>query len=267
MHKHAVLLQVLQTLTAAPARMTVVDTHAGAGVYDLEGAEAQRSAEAQAGIARLLAEPRPPGAFAPLRAAVQALNRRPQGRLYPGSPLLIAGGLREGDRYVGCELRADDYQALSRVLAEHSRAAGPQLQALNTDGFAAAPRLARLHGEGRALLLIDPPYERGDDHARMVETLTALARGGPPTPALIWAPIKDLETYDALLRRLESLPYSEGWSAEARLRPLTNPMRLNGSAMIGLGLPPPPGLKAICDWAAASAGERGAEGRATLLFC
>jgi len=63
--KHAVLTRILVHLLGKPAAFRVIDTHAGAGVYDLAGAEAGRSGEWRAGIGRLLA--------APITPAVQAL--------------------------------------------------------------------------------------------------------------------------------------------------------------------------------------------------
>ena len=262
--KHAILLQALTGLTADPTQLDVIDTHAGAGVYDLRGDMAQRSRESEAGVARLLSDPAAPTALAPLKARIASLNGGGPLRIYPGSPWLIAKALRAGDRYRGCELRPDDHATLAQCLADMERTSGATLRAVMTDGFALVDRLERA-GE-RTLLLIDPPYERGDDYARIVETLGKAHAARPGLAALVWAPIKDLETFDALLRALEGLPFQQGWAAEVRLRPLRDPMRLNGSALIGLGLPVPPGTDAICAWAAASAGEAGALGRVTPLF-
>lgn len=262
MHKHAILLQVLAELTAEPAPLTVVDTHAGAGVYDLQGELARRSGEAEAGVIRLLEDPASPQAFAPLKLAVRSLSRGKEARFYPGSPRLIGDTLRPGDSYIGCELRSDDHAALARELAARSARAGPRLSARQEDGYAFA---AGLQARGRTLIFIDPPYERGDDYARIVQALAAIEdRAG--VSALVWAPIKDLETFDALLRGLEGLSFGQGWAAEVRLRPLRNPMTLNGAAMIGLGVAAPPGAQAICEWTAHAAGEAGGFGRVSPLF-
>ena len=86
--KHAALLQVLDR--RGPGPLSVIDTHAGRGLYDLGGPEAQRSGEAAAGIGQLMRAKDLPTAFAPLRAAVSELNKGGETRLYPGSPLLIA---------------------------------------------------------------------------------------------------------------------------------------------------------------------------------
>src|SRR5665213_984729 len=72
--KHAVLTHIMRALTVAPGALTVIDTHAGAGLYDLAGAEARRTGEAEAGVVRLMADAEAPAAFADLRAAVRRAN-------------------------------------------------------------------------------------------------------------------------------------------------------------------------------------------------
>ena len=59
--KHVVLLALCDALTAKPTPCFALDTHAGRGLYALDGNSAQRTREAQEGIGRLLAEaPRHP---------------------------------------------------------------------------------------------------------------------------------------------------------------------------------------------------------------
>ncbi len=119
--KHAILLQVLARLRLG-GPLTVVDTHAGAGLYDLGGEAAAKSGEAALGVGRLMADPSTPPAFAPLKGAVVAVNSGGPLRLYPGSPWLIVQALRPGDAYVGCELRPDDYGVLAREIGRAAAA-------------------------------------------------------------------------------------------------------------------------------------------------
>ncbi|MGC3971916.1 MAG: 23S rRNA (adenine(2030)-N(6))-methyltransferase RlmJ [Pirellulales bacterium] len=165
--KHAGLLRLLSELTAAGAPLTVIDTHAGRGLYDLAGAEARKSGEAEAGIAKLMAAPDAPPEFRPLTGAVAALNKGGEVRRYPGSPWLIAEALRAGDRYVACELRAEEHAALAQALKGR-----PGVRTLNADGYLAA--VEQCPAQGRVLVLIDPPFEKPDDYGRIVETLAAL---------------------------------------------------------------------------------------------
>jgi 23S rRNA (adenine2030-N6)-methyltransferase len=123
------------------------------------------------------------------------------------------------------------------------------------DGYDGAVR--NLPPEGQALVLIDPPFERGDDYDRCLATLQAITRHSPRAAIMIWLPLKDLETFDAFVRRAEEIRPVR--VAEVRLRPLLDPMRMNGCALVlaaapeGLDLD----LAAICEWTASRLGEGG----------
>jgi len=229
LQKHAIVLALLKALTADEAPLSVIDTHAGAGAYDLGGDMALRSGEAAAGIGRLLALDEVPTVFVPLVAAVKALNGDGAGRLYPGSPLLVARHLRKTDRYAGCELRPDDFDSLRRTLAPYALA-----QAVKDDGYATA--VARAGRGGRTFVLIDPPFERSDDYAQIVATTRAVLARDKDAVIAAWMPLKDLETFDAFMRAMETVT-NDALAAELRLRPLTDPMKMNGCAMVVVGAP------------------------------
>ncbi|TCS03901.1 23S rRNA (adenine(2030)-N(6))-methyltransferase RlmJ [Caulobacter sp. BK020] len=259
LQKHAILLALLKALTAEDAPLSVIDTHAGAGAYDLGGDMAQRSGEAAAGIGRLLAMAQVPAVFAPLVAAVKALNRDGAGTLYPGSPLLVARHLRKIDRYTACELRPDDFDSLRRTLAPYAFA-----QAVQDDGYAtAAARAGKgAKNEGRTFVLIDPPFERSDDYAQIVATTRAVLARDKTAVIAAWTPLKDLETFDAFMRAMETVT-NDALAAELRLRPLTDPMKMNGSAMVMVGAPPSTegAIAESTTWLADTLGEAGAKAR------
>ena len=255
--KHGLLLWLLGRMARDERRMLVVDTHAGSGLYDL-GEGAVRSKEAQAGIARLMSAARLPGELAALKEAVQARNGgRDEVRWYPGSPLLIADSLRKGDRYVACELRPEEYDLLAERLKGREG-----VETRQADGYEIVRAVAP--GERRRLVLIDPPFERPDDYVRCAETAGALMRQDPDTVIAIWLPIKDMETFDGFLRRLSEAGVKQALAAEVRLRPLTNPMTMNGCAVVLIN--PPEGAQAaaqaICEWTAIALGEPGGRGEA-----
>ncbi len=250
--KHAALTRLMARLTADGAPLFVLDTHAGRGLYDLSGEEARRSGEAEAGIAKLMEAGDLPAAFAPLRAAVERLNPGGKVRFYPGSPRLIADAMRPGDRYLACELRPEEHQALAAILKGR-----PGVETLGADGYAAA--VQRLPPTGPALVLIDPPFERADDYVRCVDTLAAIARRNPSAIVMIWAPIKDLETFDGFLRGAEEAGAGPLTVVEARMRPLTDPMKMNGCALVLARSPADldAELDEICSWTVRSLGEGG----------
>jgi 23S rRNA (adenine2030-N6)-methyltransferase len=247
--KHAGLLALLERL---PRPLTVIDTHAGRGLYDLAGAEARKSGEAQAGIVRLMAAKDAPAAFAGLKAAVAALNGAGPVRRYPGSPWLIAQALGTADRYLACELRPDEHSALKSLLKDR-----PSVATLCADGYAAAAE--RCPPAGAVLVLIDPPFERADDYARIVETVARVRGKNPAAALLVWLPLKDLETFDGFLRDLEDAAPAPALVAEARMRPLTDPMKMNGCALVLVGGPDglTEPLEAICAWTVGALGEGG----------
>ncbi len=260
--KHALLLAVLDRMIGGAEPLTVIDTHAGAGLYSLQEDAARRSGEAQVGVARLIADPNAPAVLAPLVEAVRACNPAGELQSYPGSPWLAVRALRRGDAYLGCELRPDDHRDLVANLA--SLAGGPRVELLQADGYAvAARRLAQ--ARGRALLLIDPPFERADDYARVAELIAG--RPAPARqPALIWTPLKDLETFDAFLDALERAGPASLVAAQARLRPLDDPMRMNGCAVVLVDAPDvEPDARAVCGWVAARLGGPGGGARVERL--
>lgn len=249
--KHALVVWLLER-RQADGPLTVIDTHAGAGVYDLTG-DAVRSQEAEAGVARLMTADRRPPLIEALAAAVATLNPEGGARLYPGSPLLIAGRLRRDDHYLGFELNPPVLALLQEALAPFANT-----EARGGDGYdQARAEAARSRG---AFVLIDPPFEQPDDYHRAADTAAAIVRADPRATVAIWTPLKDMETFDGFLRRLDQAGAQRALIAEVRLRPLTNPMKMNGCAVVVLN--PPTGAQAaadeICGWVAETLGGEGA---------
>jgi 23S rRNA (adenine2030-N6)-methyltransferase len=197
--KHAVLVRILLHLRAKPAPFRVIDTHAGAGLYDLAGAEAGRSPEWREGIGRLvgaaIAE-RPRALLAPYLDAVAALNSAGKLTTYPGSPALVRAFLRPQDRLVACELEPNAAAALKCYLGRDLRC-----KAVAIDGWTALNAYVPPK-ERRGLILIDPPFEEASEFTRLAHGLEAAHRKWAGGSYLLWYPIKEREGPDALARRL-----------------------------------------------------------------
>lgn len=248
--KHAGLLALLPKLQGK-VPLNVIDTHAGAGAYDLMGVEAQKSGEAEAGIARLMAAKDTPAVFEPLKAAVRAFNPKGGLQRYPGSPLLIAKALRPTDKYLACELRPEEHASLKVLMKPHHN-----VRANCEDGYQA---LEADPPKGPALVLIDPPFERADDYRRTADAIALLRGRNSEAVVLAWLPLKDLETFDGFLRMLEDVVDAPMLAAETRIRPLTDPMKMNGCALVlvgGVGGMMEP-LKAASTWTAGTLGQGG----------
>jgi 23S rRNA (adenine2030-N6)-methyltransferase len=240
-HKHIVLTRVLDYLRQKPAAFRVVDTHAGAGRYDLLGPQAARSGEWRDGIGRLLAMPRSGAAgtdpaqalIAPYLDIVAALNPGGTLRHYPGSPLIVKALLRRQDRLIACELEPNAATSLKAVLHGDARA-----KALAIDGwmalFANIPPKER-----RGLIVIDPPYEESVEFARLSDTLVQAHRKWPSGLYLLWYPIKAREAPDALARRLRRLSVPKVLRCEFTIAPLRADGALAGSGLIIVNPPFP----------------------------
>ena len=257
--KHAVLLALMEALQAAVPALQVIDSHAGAGIYDLAGDEARRTGEAAAGISKAEVAGDQPPSIAALLGAVLRLNGGKPGTLYPGSPWLIADALRPADRYTGFELRDDDFALLRRSVAAFAGA-----DAVQGDGWQALTLRPPRQGAA-SLLLIDPPYEGGDDGLRAAALTRRAMMLQLRSCVAIWTPIKDLASFDVLRSEVEDRAGGAPvLCAQLRLRPLTDPMRLNGCAMLIAGAPA--GVEArlsqVAAWCARALGEPGAVGLA-----
>jgi 23S rRNA (adenine2030-N6)-methyltransferase len=240
-HKHIVLTRVLEYLRQKPAPFRVVDTHAGAGRYDLLGPQAARSGEWRDGIERLFAAPRSGAAgtdsaqalVAPYLDIVAALNPGGTLRLYPGSPLIVKALLRRQDRLIACELEPSAAASLQVVLHGDARA-----KALAIDGwmalFANIPPKER-----RGLIVIDPPYEEGVEFTRLFDTLARAHRKWASGLYLLWYPIKAREAPDALARRLRRLSVPKILRCELSIAPPRAESALAGSGLIIVNPPFP----------------------------
>ncbi len=201
--KHLALVELLRLLTGKDKKLFVLDTHAGAGGYELGSALALRTREAEHGILRLLSASRAgmPDAVARYLAAVQAYDRkfgRSQGLLrhYPGSPRLVRAALRPGDRLVACERHPQEFLALKREFSG-DRA----VEVREEDGYHAV-KASLPPPERRGLILIDPPFEATDEFERVLRAVRHGLRRFATGCYAIWYPIKDAAAVSAFLDAL-----------------------------------------------------------------
>jgi len=229
--KHTILVGLLQALKEKPAPFCYVDTHAGAGRYDLRGSEALKTQEAHAGVARLLgAKTQSPllRAYLDLLAALNLPGHSGEAiAIYPGSPLIASHFLRQSDRAVLCELQPDEAAALKALFAGDTRIGVHQ-----RDGYAAlAPLLPPK--ERRGLVLIDPPFEAQDAEFRAIEAALQVARARWPTGIYaLWYPIKLREQTRPFHRWFVQNDVRKTLIAELLVHPDDSPLRLNGCGMV-----------------------------------
>ena len=191
--KHIVLARILTYLQDKPAAFRVIDTHAGAGLYDLDSDEARRSGEWLTGIARLMQARLSNETAAltkPYLDIVRAFNPKGELRAYPGSPLIARGLLRPQDRLVACELEPKARKALIDALRRDEQA-----RVVDLDGWVALPAFVPPK-ERRGLVLIDPPFEAKDEFERLGETFSVAFAKWPTGIFVIWYPAKSRRATD-----------------------------------------------------------------------
>lgn len=186
--KHAVLARILVHLMHKEAPFRFIDTHAGAGRYDLSGDEARRSPEWREGIARVLMA-RPPAPVGELlRPYLQAVGPHDaEGRpvAYPGSPAIAQTLMRAQDRIALCEANPDEREALIAALGRDRR-----LSIVSTDGYVALNAYLPPK-ERRGVILIDPPFEAPGEAGGIVHALERALRKWPTGAYVAWRPIRD----------------------------------------------------------------------------
>ncbi|GGF53641.1 ribosomal RNA large subunit methyltransferase J [Azorhizobium oxalatiphilum] len=227
--KHAALARVLTYFAKKDNAYRVVDTHAGAGIYDLGGTSALKTGEADEGIERVLAAdlPEPVAALlAPYLDTVRTLRQSSSPRRYPGSPALALALGRPQDRFLFCELHGEERQKLEKNVGDDHRA-----KIMNQNGWQAVgahlpPR------ERRGVLLIDPPFEEPGEFHRLVEALKSAYERFATGTVMLWYPIKDLQAVDAFRRDVARLGLPKTLKVEIDFAEVRSLTQLSGSGLI-----------------------------------
>ena len=203
--KHIVLVRILTYLQEKPAAFRVIDTHAGAGLYDLEGDEARRGSEWLTGIARLMQarfSEKAATLIKPYLDIVRAFNPRAELKVYPGSPLIARGLLRPQDRMVACEVEPKARKSLIDALRRDTQA-----RVVDLDGWVGLPAFVPPK-ERRGLVLIDPPFEAKDEFERLSEAFAVAFAKWPTGTYLLWYPAKSRRATDDLARAVAATAHA-----------------------------------------------------------
>jgi 23S rRNA (adenine2030-N6)-methyltransferase len=197
--KHIVLVRMLTYLQDKQAAFRVIDTHAGAGVYDLTDEEASRGGEWLLGIARIM-QARFSQTTIPLMKPyldiVRAFNPTLPLRTYPGSPLIARALLRPQDRMTACEVEPKARKHLIDALRRDTQA-----RVVDLDGWTALPAFVPPK-ERRGLVLIDPPYEQKEEFERLAGGFAEAFGKWPTGSYLLWYPVKSRRATDDLARQV-----------------------------------------------------------------
>lgn len=220
--KHSLLIALVRALQHKPGALTLIDTHAGCGLYDLGGEQAQRTGEAAYGVLRVLADANP--LLDDYRAAVRAVDPGGEQRLYPGSPQVLAHLLRPQDALILNEKHPEDADAL-RAAMRGTPAAVHRRDAYEL-WLAMLPTRTP-----RGLVVVDPPYEQTDERDRITATLAAAHRKWAHGVTVIWYPLKDRATHERWKGRLRRLGIPKFLVVEHWLYDADRPGQYNGAGL------------------------------------
>lgn len=238
--KHLTLVHLVEYLQEKPGALTIVDTHAGAGIYSLIDGFASVSKEADGGIYRLMefAAKNPiSDGIQNYLSLIQAENTTDELNIYPGSPFILSHLLRPQDRLKLFELHPKEIDILRHNISELKQA--KQIDVYAADSF------SRLKGllpppSRRGLVLIDPSYEDKQDYryleAAMEEALQRFATGC----YAIWYPILSRRESADLPGRMKKIAalHKRSWlHTELRVENAPKERRLQASGMFIINPP------------------------------
>lgn len=227
--KHAVLALVIDYFKQKPKPFTVIDTHAGCGVYDTSSVESRKTGEFETGVGKVLGVAgSAPALLAPYLNILTHV--RQGGTLMPGSPLISAHLLRAGDDLHAVELHPQDVEKLHHALRQFSCA-----HVHHRDGYEALQAMIPPKTK-RGIVLIDPPFEQPDEFTTLAQTLSAAYTKWPTGCYVVWFPIKTLAAVQKFYNGLKAqvVPYS---ALEFFIRTAADDTQLNGCGLLFINPP------------------------------
>jgi 23S rRNA (adenine2030-N6)-methyltransferase len=223
-HKHLVLLALIERLKRKPTPLLFLDTHAGRGHYDLQSPDATRGDEWRNGIGRLSSAALS-NEDAKRYVTLSKIDQRPL-HDYFGSPLLALLALRDSDRAVFVEQQPAEASALERELSRRRN-----VSVVCGDGYAALKAYLPPK-ENRGLVFIDPPYEAENEFAHVEKALHFGLTRWPNGVFAVWYPIKAAREAQRLQAALAKSGLRKLLLVELLVRPPDSPLGLNGSGLI-----------------------------------
>ncbi|HEK0369635.1 TPA: 23S rRNA (adenine(2030)-N(6))-methyltransferase RlmJ [Proteus mirabilis] len=229
--KHIVQTLIIESLKEKEKPFLYLDTHAGAGRYQLTNAHATRTGEYLEGIARLWQQEEVPELILSYLEAVGSLNTSDELRYYPGSPLLAAKLLREQDLLMLTELHPTDFPLLRTEFSRDKR-----VRVCREDGFgqlkSKLPPASR-----RGFALIDPPYELKQDYSAVVKGIVEGYKRFATGTYAIWYPVVHRQQIKRMLKELEATGIRKILQIELAVKPDSDQLGMTASGMIVINPP------------------------------
>ncbi len=252
--KHVVLLEILAYLAQKEKPFCVIDTHAGAGKYALDGDFALKTREFDTGISHLWQRDDLPPSVAYYVELQKRFNTNGHFKTYAGSPLLIKQLLRAKDRLCLFELHSTEIGTLKENMKHDKR-----IQIEHADGLknslALLPPIER-----RGLVLIDPSYEMKSDYSEVVKSLVQMHKRFATGTYALWYPVIERGRNQALEMAFQKSGIKNIQLFELGINTDNSGRGMNASGMIVINSPwhLAEKMKNILPWLAQILGENGA---------
>ncbi|MCS5711702.1 23S rRNA (adenine(2030)-N(6))-methyltransferase RlmJ [Candidatus Berkiella aquae] len=230
-HKHLVLLGILQSLQKKATPFCVLDSHAGEGVYDLNSVESRKTAEHLQGIHKLWNIKEPIDLVKDFLEIVGSYNKVGEHRYYPGSPAIMSQMLRSHDVGIFVEKHP---QAITALRA-FSRRQNKKIRVHERDSLEAIKALVPFT-EKRGLIFIDPSYEVKTEYVSIIETVQSAYQRFTQGIFAVWYPILTEGYHENLLRQLKKTGIKEIFQCEWSPHP-EEPQGMIGSGMVIINSP------------------------------
>ena len=232
--KHLILCAVISYIRKKDKPFTIIDTHAGGGIYRLNDAMAEKTGEAEDGIVRLLRNPgKLPDIVPEYFRIIEALNPDGKVNVYPGSPYIEQQLLRENDKGIFIELHPAEFDAL-----RHNFGRDHRISLHKRDSFegldAIVPPPVR-----RGAVLMDPAYEVETDYVKSGSSIGRAFRKCPTMTMMLWYPVlsKSRDRSIKILSEARRLAIPDTWRAEIRTSDQEEDFGMCGSGMIIFNCP------------------------------
>jgi 23S rRNA (adenine2030-N6)-methyltransferase len=234
--KHLVLTALINSLKQKKTPFCYIDTHAGAGYYNLFSPLADKTKEYVGGIEKIIQQEKPPLFVKDYLDSIHTINNTltkskfASLQFYPGSPLIARHLLRTNDRIVACELQPQEYTALRTTFVGDK-----QVAVHHMDGFLGLKAFLP-PSERRGLVLIDPPYEDPDEFIQLAHALPAALKRWETGIYALWYPIKERRQIERFYRALNQQIPQPILSIELTIYP-DLPQHLNGCGLVIINPP------------------------------
>jgi len=201
--KHITLIALLNNLCKKEAPYYVLDSFAGAGIYDLNSEKSLKTQEAEIGIKKIILYnndlPELLSQYRDLTLKYYNGIINDKTKIYPGSPLIISEFLREQDHLDCSELHIEDYSFLKQSLKFINNASSHNIDAYKAFKALLPPK------QKRGLIFIDPPFEEKDEFTKIQKSLSVIYKKFNQATTMIWYPIKDYKIISKFYQELEVL--------------------------------------------------------------